>query len=102
MIVASCSTHLAALQVLVGPWEAHGLEALEVGDLPSQSGAVRVGDARREGVDVPRCLGQDICVASDVAIASDEGGKENQGKNHGAIHGHCCHHLPQVIEVGHS
>ena len=89
--------HLPGLQLLVGPGEAHGLEALEVGHLPSQPvhpGTVGVGDTGREGFDVPCCRGQTIIVLQ-VDIASDKGGKESKGKKNGAIHhGHCRHRLP--------
>ena len=80
--------HQAALQLLVGPGEAHGLEALEVSHLPSQpchTSTVGVRDTGREGFDVPCCRHwQPFLVAFlDVAIiASDKGGKESQGKNY--------------------
>ena len=86
--------HLPGLQLLVGPGEAHGLEALEVGHLPSQPGdpgTVRVGDTGREGFDVPCCRGQPIHVL-EVAIAGDKGGKESKGKKNGAIHHSHCRH----------
>ena len=93
-----CVLHLPGLQLLVGPGEAHGLEALEVGHLPSQPGdpgTVRVGDTGREGFDVPCCRGQSILDFLEVAIASDKGGKESKGQKYGAIHhGHCRHRLP--------
>ena len=94
--------HLPGLQLLVGPGEAHGLEALEVCHLSSQPGntsTVGVRDTGREGLDVPCCLGQLQPIPSvlKVAVACDKGGKENNGKKYGAIHhAHCSHGLPPV------
>ena len=94
--------HLAPLQLFICPREAHGLEALEVGQLstqPRHTGTVWVGDTGGGSFDVPRCHGGQadiLLVALEVAIASDKGGKENKGKKYGAVHHwHCCHWLPR-------